>query len=44
MSFNDTHEYTTTKLYGINEYGDDGYATTTILAIIVFRKCPVMSS
>ncbi len=44
MSLNDTREYTTTKLYGNNEYGDDEYATTTILAIIVLCKCPVMNS
>ncbi|XP_062517862.1 putative ammonium transporter 1 isoform X2 [Corticium candelabrum] len=36
MSLNDTHEYMTTKPCGSNEHGDDGYATTTILAVIVF--------
>ncbi|XP_062518144.1 putative ammonium transporter 1 isoform X2 [Corticium candelabrum] len=35
MSLNDTHE-DTTKLYGNDEYGDNEYATTTILAIIAF--------
>ena len=44
MSLNDTHEYMTTKPCGSNEHGDDGYATTTILAVIVFCKCPVMNS
>ncbi len=43
MSLNDTHE-DTTKLYGNDEYGDNEYATTTILAIIAFCKCPVMNS
>ena len=43
MSLNDTHWYTT-KLFGNAEYGNDEYATTSIFAIIVFCRCPVMNS